>query len=80
LALVVQAKPQLTGLEVHLNRALLYPRQSPECFPHPVRSAARSGQARNVRDHVRGGRRAVRLAAAGRERPQGEARQDGSKQ
>ena len=26
LALVFQAKPQLTGLEVHLNRALLYPR------------------------------------------------------
>ena len=26
LALVFQAKPQLTGLEVHLNRALFYPR------------------------------------------------------
>jgi hypothetical protein len=26
LALILQAKPQLAGLEVHLNRALLYPR------------------------------------------------------
>src|SRR5262249_36256696 len=51
-AFVIDAKPQFAGLEFHLNRSLLYPRQSRECLAHSCWSAHGSGHTRHAKGNL----------------------------